>query len=105
VPVPPEPDTDWARGLGPLFLTAIVLTAGTLVGLALWFRRGDREIRERLRRLRLKNEFVPPAPDRVPLAAPLAQPVAPTFPINRLEGFTGGPGSQPESPAGPPFGG
>jgi len=108
---PPESDKDWAWGLGPLFLTGVVVTAGTVVGLALWFRRGDHQVRHRLGRLRT-FEFVEPAPDRIPLAAPLAQPVPPpgsqaaaqVFPINRLEGLAGGPGHLPEAPSGPPQG-
>ena len=80
----------WISGILPLLVGFLFGVVGLVTVLALWFRQVDARIRRRLQVAR-RREFVPPTPEVIPLALPVAHPV------NRIAAFDRG--SDPNDPA------
>jgi hypothetical protein len=80
--------SDWLQTLLPILLGIIIGTALLLVGLSLWFRRHDAQVRRRIDAARAAGQFenfAEPSPQAPPLATPvqtvpLAKPVEPAAP-------------------------
>ncbi len=80
----------WISGILPLLIGFLFGVVSLIIVLALWFGRADALIRRRLALAR-RREFVPPTPEVVPLALPVARAV------NRIAAFDHG--SDPNDPA------
>jgi hypothetical protein len=57
---PAEPESDWTGSLIPIFLSLVIGSIALAFGLGWWFRRGDRQVRQRLATV-TDREFIEPS--------------------------------------------